>query len=208
MIKRCIFDMGGVIVRDFHIWPELSVYLGFTEKDLHKDVYLHEALHRHSLGEISENEFWSSYRKSTGITALPPGIPIGANEADSLLGKFFHPRIDEPTAEIVKQLKASGMRVVIGTNVIDSHYTIHNNLHQYDLFDKVYASHLMGIAKPDPAFFSYILNAEGIRAEEAFFTDDFIENVNTAAEAGLNAFLYTDASALKEQLHSFGLPGN
>jgi putative hydrolase of the HAD superfamily len=192
--------MGGVIVRDHNIWPELMPYLGLTEKNLSEiDVRLHEALVRHSRGEIRENDFWRLYTEITGRT-IPPG------ETESLLGKFFYPKTDDCTAQIVKQLKGAGMRVLAGTNVIESHYNAHIKLHQYDLFDKVYASHLMGVAKPDPAFYEYIIKAEGIQAQDIFFTDDTIENVNAAAGAGLCAFHYTDARTMKNQLLSLGLP--
>ena len=190
--------MGGVMVRDFRMAPELLPFLGLGEKSFEDiDKRLIEALLRHSRGEISENDFWVLYTQISG-RALPP-------HEGSLFGKFFHPKMDGPTEQLVRELKAAGMRVVAGTNVIDAHYRIHHELNQYDIFDKVYASHLMGIAKPDPAFFGYILKAENIQAGEAFFTDDFIENVNAAAEAGLNAFHYTDAATMRKQLLSLGL---
>jgi glucose-1-phosphatase len=198
LIKCCIFDMGGVIVQDYVIWPELMAYLGLPDKNFYeKDGRFHEALLRHGRGEIRENDLWSIYTEITGRT-IPPG------ESESLLGKFFHPKMNEPVVQIVQQLKAAGMRLVIGTNVIDSHYNIHIKLGQYDLFDKVYASHLMGIKKPDTAFYAYILKAEGIPAQDVFFTDDTIENVNAAANAGLNVFHYTNAQALKNRLLSLG----
>jgi putative hydrolase of the HAD superfamily len=190
--------MGGVIVRDYNIWPELMAYLGLPDKSLsEKDSRFHEALLRHCRGEIRENDFWSLCTELTGGT-IPP------DETEALFGKFFHPKMDEPTVQIVKQLKAAGMRVVTGTNVIDAHYNIHIKLGQYDLFDKVYASHLMGITKPDPAFYVYILRAEGVQAQDVFFTDDTIENVNAAADSGLNAFHYTNAQTMKNQLLSLG----
>jgi putative hydrolase of the HAD superfamily len=191
--------MGGVIVRDHNIWPELMAYLGLKEKHLREiDVRLHEALVRHSRGEISENDFWRLYREITGKTISPC-------ETESLLGKFFCPKTDDCTAQIVKQLKGAGMRILSGTNVIESHYNIHIKLGQYDLFDKVYASHLMGVVKPDPAFYAYITKAEGIKAQDIFFTDDTVENVSAAAGAGLCAFHYTDARTMKNQLLSLGL---
>ena len=190
--------MGGVIVRDFDVAPELLRLLGFSEVSfaaLAPD--LRRELSRHGRGEISESEFWAGYSRITGKTVPPHN--------GSLLGKFFHPKTDEPTVQIAKELKSRGLRVVTGTNVIDAHYTIHQNLGQYAIFDRVYASFLMGIAKPDSAFFSHILNEEGIQADEAFFTDDIETNVKAAEAAGLRAFVYSGASALREQLASLGI---
>ena len=203
MIKCCIFDMGGVIFRNFHVWPELTSFLGINKKLSEIDPRLHAAMNQHGQGKISESDFWSLYTQISG-NSLPPC------ETETLLGKFFHPTMDEATVRIVEELKAAGNRVVIGTNTIDAHYKIHTQLKQYAIFDKVYASHLMGISKPDPAFYSTILEAEGIsdafgiRAEDAFFTDDMAVNVEAAAAMGIKAFLYSDASALREQLLSLG----
>jgi len=198
MIKRCVFDMGGVIVRDFHMAPELLPFLGLSGASFADiDPRLHEALSRHSRGEIGEDAFWVYYTEIT-CKLVPP-------HEGSLFGKFFHPKMDEPTVQVVNELKAAGMRVVAGTNVIDAHYAIHQRLNQYAFFDKIYASHLIGITKPDPAFYAYILKAEGIQPDEVFFTDDMIENVNSAAGAGLHAFVYSGAAALREQLLSLGL---
>lgn len=208
MIKCCVFDIGGVIVRNYNVWPELTAYLGLPDKSFReRDGRFKEAIGRHVCGEISENVLWSLYTEITGRT-----IPDG--ETGSLLGKFFRPKMDEPTVEVVKQLKAGEMRVVAGTNTVDSHYKSHIKLGQYDLFDKVYASHLMGIAKPNPAFFEYILKAESQQAgsqqagslqpQELFFTDDTLENVNVARDVGLEAFHYTNAHLLEDRLISIG----
>ncbi|QQO07511.1 HAD family hydrolase [Breznakiella homolactica] len=197
MIKLCIFDMGGVMIRDFQIGPRLIPYLGYTGtgmKDI--DPKLQEALGRHGRGCINEKEFWEEYTKITGRN--PP------ENSGRLLGKFFTPVMDDPTVRVVQELKDSGMRVVAGTNVIDAHYEIHMELGQYAIFDKVYASNHIGISKPDPEFYSYIVSAEGVQPGESFFTDDIQENVDAAAELGLAAFLYTDAQSLRSQLVSAG----
>jgi putative hydrolase of the HAD superfamily len=100
---------------------------------------------------------------------------IGSNE----FGKFFNPGIIRETKDIIEQLK-SNSRVVCGTNTIDSHYYYLLNQGYYDIFDEVYASNLMGISKPDPDFYRYILKKEGIKPENTIFVDDTEENVISA----------------------------
>jgi len=198
MIELCIFDMGGVVIRDFHIAPRLLPFLGHEEPDFGEiDPQIQEALREHSKGLIDEREFWDRYERITGET-----VP---NDQGSLLGKFFTPVLDGPTVDVIRSIKARGIRVVCGTNVIDSHYSIHAELGQYDIFDHVYASHLMHIAKPDGAFFHYICTAERVIPATTFFTDDLQENVEAAQKAGLKAFLYTGAASLKRQLIDLGV---
>jgi putative hydrolase of the HAD superfamily len=195
MIDLFIFDMGGVVIRDYNIASELSAYLGSSKDIIHNyDKNASSALFSHSEGKINETEFWERFVEATGIS-----IP---KEEKSLLGKFFHPVLDKPTINIIKGLKLQDKRVVCGTNVIDSHYQIHRELKQYDIFDKVYASNLMGIAKPKIEFFESICKSENVRYENTFFTDDSQLNVDIAKSCGIKAFLYTDAINLQNQLNS------
>jgi putative hydrolase of the HAD superfamily len=53
------------------------------------------------------------------------------------------------------------------------------------LFKKPYYSHHMGMRKPDPASFQYILDQEGLNAAETLFIDDNEPNVIGAASVGL-----------------------
>jgi FMN phosphatase YigB (HAD superfamily) len=100
---------------------------------------------------------------------------------------------------IIDTLK-NGARVVAGTNTISPHYEIHLQKGDYRVFDAVYASHLMGLAKPDPAFYTYILEHEDCPADRAVFVDDFPENVEAARQLGIHSFVFTDTEKLKKNL--------
>lgn len=193
MIKVCMFDMGGVLVRNFLVAPKLLAFLGRSEASFSElpDIF-RQALRAHSKGEIEELELWDIYEKTTG-SCTP-------KHEGSLLGKFFEPTVDIPTLDILCELKQKGYRVICGTNVNDSHYTIHHRLHQYDIFDHVYASHLLHSAKPEGAFFQSILESEQLEPDQLFFTDDMPANIESARTQGLEAYLYTDAIALQAQL--------
>lgn len=195
MIRLCIFDMGGVVIRNHNVTPQLMAWLGRQENSFAEiDSRLADAIHRHGRGEISEKEIWDLYTLCTG--ERPP------DSQQSLFGKFFTPRLHDPTLRILEQLKSSGMRIVCGTNVIDSHYKIHLRNGDYAVFDEVYPSHLMGISKPDPEFYRRILESEQVQPGEVFFTDDLKENVEAASLIGVHAVLYTCAEDLLQQLIS------
>jgi len=61
-----------------------------------------------------------------------------------------------------------------------------------NLFKTPYYSHKMGQRKPDPASFQFILDKEGLLAEETLFIDDNEPNVIAAASIGLQV-LYLQA---------------
>lgn len=195
MIDLFIFDMGGVLIRNYNVAQKLSKYLGSDTDIIHNyDKDASKALLLHSEGKISEDEFWIEFNKATNIK-----VP---RYDKTLLGKFFNPTLDDDTIKIIKELKNKGKRVVCGTNVIDSHYDIHKELNQYSIFDKVYASNKMHIAKPKVEFFYEICKEENVVFEKVFFTDDAQINVDSANSCGINSFLYSDANQLKKQLDS------
>jgi len=184
-----IFDMGGVLCRDFNDIPVISNYLGITEENFF--IYTGENFRKLLDGKINSNEFWVRF-----------SLRYGKKVEEELFGKFFNPGIIRETKDIIKQLK-SNSRVVCGTNTIDSHYYYLLNQGVYDIFDEVYASNLMGISKPDPDFYRYILKKEMIKPENTIFVDDTEENIISAQKIGINSILFTDSNSLRQQVKTF-----
>lgn len=193
-----VFDMGGVLIRDFSVGPYLVEYLGFPKGTKFREMTptFGEYLSMHSRGLITEERMWELARNDS---------PMLKDAKAPLMEKFFHPHLDEPTVSVIERLKAKGVRVICATNVIDSHYRFHVREGQYSIFDKVYPSHLIGLQKPDPEFFRYVLREERTAPEEAFFTDDMEVNVESAKGLGMRAYIYTDASKLEKDLGEVGL---
>ena len=54
--------------------------------------------------------------------------------------------------------------------------------------------------KPMPEIYLLALNQAGVRADEAVFVDDFIENVEGAQEVGMSAIHFKDSQGTIRQL--------
>lgn len=183
-----IFDMGGVLAKDFDIAPEASRLLGLPEAAFREfAAFDMEAL---MTGMMSAAEWWDRFAARSG-----------ASPAGDLWSTLFAPTVDAAVERVIRSLKRHG-RVVCGTNTIASHYDWLRAAGRYDVFDAVYASHLMGTCKPDPAFWQNILKAEGVRADDAFFVDDMAENVQAARALGVSSHLFTDLTSLVLALES------
>jgi len=65
-----------------------------------------------------------------------------------------------------------------------------------ELFDKAYISYELGLTKPDPAIFNYILNDLNIKAEECLFLDDGEKNIQAAQKLGFVTYLVTQGENL------------
>jgi putative hydrolase of the HAD superfamily len=193
MIDLYIFDMGGVLCRDFDVGPLAAGRLGLS-LEAWRRLALPD-LQAFMRGELDPAAYWRRFSERSGIVV-----------AEDLWTTFFRPRMDEATADLVRALRAGGARVVAGTNTIAAHYDYHLRAGQYDCFDAVHASHLMGRAKPEPEFWLDILSAEGARPERCFFVDDYPENVEAARELGLVSRLYVDAERLGRDLVELGAP--
>ncbi len=191
MKKLYIFDMGGVLTCNFNDTPAISDYLGITEEQFF--AYTGENFRKLMDGKIDSNEFWVRF-----------SLKCGKKIKEELFSKFFNPGTIQGTKDIIKQLK-SDSKVVCGTNTIDSHYYYLLNQGDYDIFDEVYASNLMGISKPDPDFYRYILKKERITPENTVFVDDSEENILSAQKIGINSILFTDSDSLKQQIKTLSL---
>jgi len=191
MIKLFVFDMGGVVAGSTGFDKKLANYLNFQGKLLHENKDVEKAIRSHMEGKIDENQFWEVYSSKYG--------PI-KDSKNGLFGKFFNPSLDKETVKLIEDLKAKKNRVVCGTNVIDSHYKIHMLKGQYDVFDEVYASHLMHFSKPNIDFYRYICEKENVEPSQVFFTDDMEENILTAREYGLNAVIFKSAEQIRNYL--------
>ncbi len=189
MFDLYIFDMGGVVSRNTNTAPDIAAYLEFDGAKMIE--YARDDFKQLTTGKISVQEFMRRFSSKSGHAI-----------EDDLLTRFFKPELDPDVVATIHSLK-NGARVVAGTNTIGPHYDIHLKKGDYRIFDTVYASHLMGLAKPDPAFYTYILEHEGCAADRVVFIDDFPVNVEAARALGIRSFLFTDAEKLKKDLAGF-----
>jgi putative hydrolase of the HAD superfamily len=186
MVDLYIFDMGGVVSLNTNAAPDIAAYLEFNGAKMIE--YARDDFGELTTGRISEQEFVRRFCLRSGLIV-----------EEDLLNRFFEPELDPDVVEIIDSLK-NGARVVAGTNTISPHYQIHLRKGDYRIFDAVYASHLIGLAKPDPTFYTYILEHEGCSADRAVFVDDVPENVEAAGALGMRSLLFTDAEQLNRDL--------
>jgi putative hydrolase of the HAD superfamily len=181
-----IFDMGGVVAINTDVFPAVYDHLGMTAEQFYG--HAGSRLERLMDGAITGDEFWTRFSSKDGT-------PI----KEELFAKYFNPHLDHGVVAVLSRLK-NNARVVCGTNVFDSHYDYLVSRGYYDLFDAVYASNKMGVSKPHSKFYRHILNAEGVRPEDAVFVDDAEVNVRAAEKLGIRSILFRDAERLRSEI--------
>lgn len=188
---RYMFDMGGVVVKDFDVAPVIAKEFNMTREELLKEAG-EELLKALSSGRISEKQFWEIFYNKIGISSKRYDWWI----------RYFKPEKYPEVEKLINELRKN-TRVICATNTFDSHYRYFLKRGDYNLFDRVYASNVIGYAKPDPQFYLHILDQEKIEPHKIIFMDDKADNVKAAIETGINAFQVTDPGKLPEQLTEF-----
>ena len=91
----------------------------------------------------------------------------------------------------VRALRGRGLVLALTTNQNPPRAAwMRENLPYDELFDAHFYSCEVGAAKPDPAYFTRVLQALGVAPEEALFLDDTAVNVESAAGLGIRAELF------------------
>ncbi len=182
-----IFDMGNVLSLHVDVLPPIAAELGLSVAQIVE--FAGRGFDEMLTGAITAGDMWKAFNKH-----------FGTDVREDLLITHFHPVTDRRVERLILDLKAAGQRVVCGTNTFEKHYLYHLERGEYAVFDKVYASHIIRIAKPSPAFFGHILKEEERRPEEAFFVDDREANVDAARALGIRSHVYRSFEGLQAWL--------
>ncbi len=196
MIKALIFDLGGVVI-DFSnsmYYLHLSEASGIPVKRI-KTAIEKKELGLLERGTINLNTFESKVAKSLGIRMK--GVEWYS----------FYTRtvsIDPDVSDIINVLHKEYITAFI-SNIDKSRYAYTMRILDLDLFDFRFASCYVGIRKPSPGIFRHALRTIGIKAEEAVFIDNQLENVEGAARLGIRSLHFTSRRKLDIQLSKLGL---
>jgi 2-haloacid dehalogenase len=124
-----------------------------------------------------------------------------SNYAHSLIGEI------EDTVQIVRELHAAGIALYALTNWSEELFPAARGRFDFlNLFVDIVVSGQEHVAKPDPEIFTVLEERIGHSLDHCIFVDDSARNVEAAAEAGLDAILFTDTGHLRADLVVRGLP--
>jgi putative hydrolase of the HAD superfamily len=192
-----IFDLGNVIIDiDYH--QSLRLIKNEVPESLHPkvDVFYQTDFHKaYEKGHIDSSTFRNEVRNYFEQSWDDQKIDALWN---SLLGKIPAERLDL----VAKLRQRYQVGVLSNTNEIhiDAVYGILQEdfgLSSFNpLFDRVFYSHEMGLAKPSAAIYEQMLLELGTTADRVIFFDDLEANVRGAASVGIRAIQVTGPRVL------------
>ena len=188
-IKNIIFDWGGVIT-DLEFDRCIREFENMGISDFESQFNLaeqNEVYCNFEKGLLSANEFRSAIRE------LMPK-PADNSEIDhawmSMLAALQKERWE------LLQLVKNHYRTFLLSNTNTIHF---NNYSDYlfktygfgyaHLFENVYLSYQLGIRKPDPEIFRYVINGNQLVPKETLFIDDSAKNTEAAEKLGIQILL-------------------
>ena len=181
MIKTVIFDLGGVLVRTENRQPrqKLAEKLGMTYEELSNFVYGIDSANRATRGEISAAEHQRIVLEK---------LELPTDTFSEFGGKFWGgDELDSHLVEFIKGLRVEYSTALL-SNAWDDLRGVLEDVWQIDgIFDHIFISAELKLAKPDPEIYQVVINRLNQDPSELIFIDDFIENIEAAREAGLNA---------------------
>ena len=203
--KLILFDIGGVIIdldfRDARSTLQVEYLMDpETFATLTRSGYQSEILsvtEKVMIGAIGSEEYLAAFQQGC---KRPIPVEIVQQLRESMLG----PERPE-MLELLRQLKRR-IPIAAFTNTMALHWSLLMDPKTYTfprLFDQVFASHLIGDAKPRPQAFAKVLSALGLGPEEVIFVDDSELNVSGAIQAGLTGIVFSDADTLRSELRKY-----
>jgi len=189
-IRSVCFDLGGVIVRICHSFVEAATAAGLphleepslTEPDA--IARRREVILAHQVGAMEFAEYCVAMSNAVGNSYSPE--QVRRLHAAWLIEEY------PGVLELVTDLRQTPeLRVACLSNTNDGHWDqMHDNPGTFRAFAQLelrLASHLLRLAKPDPAIYQAALAELGCAPGEVLFFDDLPENIAAAREAGWQA---------------------
>lgn len=185
-----LFDLGGVLV-DFAGFEELPQLLRepLDVAEVKRRWIACPAVSAFERGATTPERFASDFAATWSLRVAPAEF-LAAFE---LWLRGFYPG----ALELLGQLRGR-YRLACLSNSNPLHWRRNESLLGIDdVFDHTFASHQMGVLKPEPAAFAHVIAELAVAPERIAFFDDTPVNVEAAAALGFDAYHVADMTALR-----------
>ena len=191
--QAVVFDWGNVIG-----FSDRSVVVNFMCESFHFSESEFESANLEKRKAMkagkSDTDFWLEFANRKGIH-LPKDWALAYT---AILKESVGA---DPTMYIlIDELKESGMRIGMLSNIDDRYTKLIRDFGFYEPFDPCLLSCEMGLEKPDPKAYELLLKTINLPAKEIVFIDDKTENVEAAQKMGIDAILFESPQQLRKEL--------
>jgi putative hydrolase of the HAD superfamily len=181
-----LFDFADVISlpQDMVCFNEMARLLQMDEKKFHESYWKHRR--SYDLGQKGK-DYWP----------LVAARSLEDQTIESLIALDCKGwgRMNPLTISYIEKLKSSDKKLGLLSNLpIDLVHFLREKFSFLSLFDHVFFSAEIQLAKPDREIYEYVLQKTSMSANEILFFDDREENLQGAKSVGMQTFLVTQES--------------
>lgn len=199
MIKTIFFDLGGVIVPfDFkRAYTRLEALGSCPASEITSRIRSTDLVYQFESGKIAAERFVEALCRMLELK-------VTYEEFCDLWTCIF---LSDPLLpdRLLADLHVRH-RLILLSNTNPIHFEMIRR--EYPIlrhFDDFVLSYKVGALKPSSKIYQEAIALSGCRAEECFFTDDILSNVEAARSHGIDAVQFQSADQLEADLRSRGL---
>jgi len=192
MIRAVIFDNNGVLVTS----NEESAFLAIKKLVGNKltdfiNIYT-ELAKKLDEGSLKTKKFFEQIASEASLGISPKKLEEVA------YGSFVR---KEDSINFALRIK-NKYEIALLTNFGDRFWDLDKRWGVSGIFDsdKIFVSCKIGLRKPDPKIFIYVLKRLGLSPGEVVFFDDNLDNIKAARKLGIHAVLFQDADSAEREL--------
>ena len=195
-IQAVLLDLGNVLVfhDDAALFGRIAAYGAVTPDEAR--AALAPLWRRFHVGELAGPELRSA------VCSIA-GCELGEAAFLELWNSHF--RIHAAVLPLVEDLLGR-VKLLLLSNTEAFHFEyLRPRLPILERFDSLVLSHELGLAKPDPAIFQEAMRRAGTHPSATAYFDDLPRYVEAARSLGIQARVFSDAGAFRNDLRDFGL---
>ncbi|MBD5132181.1 MAG: HAD family hydrolase [Clostridiales bacterium] len=216
MLKAALFDLDGTLLpmdQDAFV----KAYFGYMTKKMYSHGYTDPQKLIKSIwactmkvvmndgSKTNREVFWDEFAKIYGEKARDDEKKFDEyyrNEFQAVKEVCGH---EKRAKKVTDYLKSSGIRVIIATNPIFPAVGTHSRMRwaglDPDEFELVTTYENTGYCKPNPAYYTDILNRIGLEPKDCIMVgNDVDEDIIPSTSLGMDAFLLTDCLINKNNI--------
>jgi len=199
VIQTIVCDMGNVLVHFSHerMCAQIGALCGRTAAEIR--VLLMDS----GLNADFERGFLSPDEMHQRLSRLV-GQELDIHAVAQAYADIF--TLNEPMLPLLDALREQGHRLVLLSNTSVWHFDfIWERFPILQRFDEFVVSYRAGAIKPEAAIFHAVVSVLNCPPENAFYTDDIADYIRIGREHGMQAEIFTDASAMRGHLADRGI---
>lgn len=197
--EAIVFDFGGVMTKE----PNREAVVRFLCESFSLTTEEFTAVNQEKRKAVQtgkkDQDFWLDYAKRNNVSLPKDWVNTFNHVMKSAIG------VNPDMYNLVAKLKEKGLPVALLSNIDDRLAGLIREFDLYAPFNPCLLSCEIGLEKPDPKIYKFLLEEMKLPATSIIFVDDKLENIEAAQKLGFDAIWFSSKEQLQMELKKRGV---